>query len=55
MPSHKRDWKQYNKQLINRGNLNFWVTKKLSNFGWQRRAKKTVVPLPTAMKRSKRC
>ncbi|NGX46166.1 MAG: hypothetical protein K940chlam2_01351 [Chlamydiae bacterium] len=28
MPRHKRDWKRYNKQLINRGNLNFWITKK---------------------------
>ncbi|NGX45118.1 MAG: hypothetical protein K940chlam2_00261 [Chlamydiae bacterium] len=32
MPRHKRDWKQYNKQLINRGNLNFWVTKKSLKF-----------------------
>lgn len=23
---HKRDWKQYNKQLINRGKINFWIT-----------------------------
>jgi hypothetical protein len=22
---HKRDWKKYNKQLINRGKINFWV------------------------------
>lgn len=22
---HKRDWKQYNKQLVNRGKINFWV------------------------------
>jgi len=32
MPRHKRDWKQYNKQLINRGNLNFWITKKSLKF-----------------------
>lgn len=23
---HKRDWTQYNKQLINRGKINFWMT-----------------------------
>lgn len=23
---HKRDWKQYNKQLVNRGKINFWIT-----------------------------
>lgn len=22
---HKRDWKKYNKQLINRGKINFWI------------------------------
>ena len=22
---HKRDWKQYNKQLVNRGKINFWI------------------------------
>lgn len=26
---HKRDWAQYNKQLINRGKINFWVQPKL--------------------------
>lgn len=25
---HERDWKQYNKQLVNRGKINFWVRKK---------------------------
>jgi len=39
MPRHKRDWKQYNKQLINRGNLNFWVTKKSLKF-WKAKKKK---------------
>ena len=24
---HKRDWRQYNKQLVNRGKINFWITK----------------------------
>lgn len=23
---HKRDWKQYNKQLVNRGKINFWIS-----------------------------
>jgi hypothetical protein len=27
--SHKRDWKQYNKQLVNRGKINFWVSPKV--------------------------
>jgi len=40
MPRHKRDWKQYNKQLINRGNLNFWVTKKSLKF-WKAKKRKT--------------
>jgi len=22
---HKRDWKQYNKQLVNRGKINLWI------------------------------
>ena len=22
---HKRDWKQCNKQLVNRGNINLWI------------------------------
>lgn len=39
MPRHKRDWKQYNKQLINRGNLNFWVTEKSLKF-WKAKKKK---------------
>ena len=26
---HKRDWKQYNKQLVNRGKINFWVTSRV--------------------------
>ncbi len=32
MPGHKRDWNQYNKQLTNRDNLNFWITKKVLKF-----------------------
>ena len=39
MPHHKRDWKQDNKQLINRGNLNFWITKKALKF-WKAKKKK---------------
>ena len=39
MPCYKRDWKQYNKQLINRGNVNFWVTKKSLKF-WKAKKKK---------------
>ena len=39
MPCYKRDWKQYNKQLINRGNINFWVTKKSLKF-WKAKKKK---------------
>lgn len=39
MPRHKRDWKQYNRQLVNRGNLNFWVTKKALKF-WKAKKKK---------------
>ena len=45
MPSHKRDWKQYNKQLINRGNLNFWVTKKALKFWLGKKSKKNGRPL----------
>lgn len=31
---HKRDWKQYNKQLVNRGKIHFWISPKaLKN--WQ--------------------
>lgn len=26
---HKRDWKKYNKQLVNRGKINFWVHPKI--------------------------
>lgn len=26
---HKRDWPQYNKQLVNRGNINFWINPSL--------------------------
>lgn len=40
MPRHKRDWKQYNKQLINRGNLNFWITKKSLKFWKAKKSKK---------------
>ena len=39
MPRHKRDWKQYNRSLINRGNLNFWITKKSLKF-WRAKKKK---------------
>ena len=39
MPRHKRDWRQYNKQCINRGNLNFWVTEKTLKF-WKAGKKK---------------
>jgi len=44
MPSHKRDWKQYNKQLINRGNLNFWITKKSLKFWKAKKSKKVGRP-----------
>lgn len=30
---HKRDWKQYNKHLVNRGKIHFWVNPELLN--WQ--------------------
>ena len=39
MPHHKRDWKESNEQLINRSNLNFWITKKALKF-WQAKKKK---------------
>lgn len=26
---HKRDWKNYNKQLVNRGKINFWIDPKI--------------------------
>ena len=26
---HKRDWSQYNKQLVNRGKIHFWINPKL--------------------------
>ncbi|NGX45370.1 MAG: hypothetical protein K940chlam2_00520 [Chlamydiae bacterium] len=44
MPRHKRDWKQYNKQLINRGNLNFWITKKNLKFWKAKKGKKNGRP-----------
>lgn len=44
MPRHKRDWKQYNKQLINRGNLNFWITKKTLKFWKAKKRKKAGRP-----------
>lgn len=44
MPRHKRDWPQYNKQLINRGNLNFWVTKKALKFWKAKKRKKAGRP-----------
>jgi hypothetical protein len=31
---HKRDWRQYNKQLVNRGKINFWVDQKIFQ-NWQ--------------------
>jgi hypothetical protein len=34
---HKREWKHYNKSLVNRGNINFWVSPEVLK-GW--RAKK---------------
>jgi len=40
MPRHKRDWEQYNKELINRGNLNFWITKKSLKFWKAKKSKK---------------
>ena len=44
MPRHKRDWKQYNKHLINRGNLNFWITKKALKFWIAKKSKKAGRP-----------
>lgn len=37
---HKRDWTQYNKQLVNRGKIHFWVSPKaLKNWGAKKRKK----------------
>jgi len=36
---HKRDWKQYNKQLIARGKINFWVSPQVLR-GWRAAKKK---------------
>jgi len=44
MPRHSRDWTQYNKQLINRGNLNLWVTKNTLKFWMAKRSKKAGRP-----------
>ena len=44
MPRHKRDWKQYNRSLINRGNLNFWITKKSLKFWRAKKRKKAGRP-----------
>jgi len=44
MPRRKRDWKQYNKQLVNRGNLNFWITKKTLKFWKAKKVKKAGRP-----------
>ena len=40
MPHHKRDWKQDHKQLINRGSLKFWITKKALKFQKAKKKKK---------------
>jgi len=36
---HKRDWSEYNKQLVNRGKINFWVTPKVLKY-WKAPSKK---------------
>ena len=36
---HKRDWHKYNRQLVNRGNINFWINPQVLK-NWQAKKKK---------------
>lgn len=36
---HRRDWKHYNKSLINRGKINFWVSPQVLK-GWKAKKQK---------------
>lgn len=40
---HKRDWTKYNKELVNRGKINFWVSRKVFR-RWKVRGKKNGRP-----------
>src|SRR5207237_2239152 len=42
---HKRDWKNYNKQLVNRGKINFWVDPKILQKCEEQKRKKAWRPL----------
>lgn len=41
---HKRDWSKYNKQLVNRGKINFWVKPRVLQNSMPRRPKKSGHP-----------
>lgn len=36
---HRRDWKHYNRSLVNRGNINFWVSSQVLE-GWEAKKEK---------------
>jgi hypothetical protein len=46
---HKRDWKQYNKQLVNRGKINLWVNPDAIEKWTPEPVKKMATPFSTAM------
>lgn len=41
---HKRDWKQYNKHLVNRGKINFWIGPEVLKGGGATKKRKTGRP-----------
>jgi len=43
--SHKRDWSKYNKSLVNRGDLTFWINEKSLKL-WKAKKKKHVAGAP---------
>jgi hypothetical protein len=36
---HRYDWSQYNRQLVNRGNINFWISPQVLQ-NWHAKKKK---------------
>ena len=41
---HRRDWSHYNRQLVNRGNINFWITPEVLTSWAAKKAKKNGHP-----------
>ncbi len=46
---HKRDWSKYNKTLVNRGNINLWVTPQALENWAAKKEKKMAIPSFTEM------